>query len=207
MAEELQSLLERIHEKGVKKAEDEKNKIIAEAKAEAKKIIDSAKDKAETLGRKAEEEAALTESRAKEAIRQAARDIVISLKTELLERLKNTVKNCIGEAMTPELMKQILLKMVEDYIRKNPSSEAGLEVILFNNDLKNMEKLFKGSLVEELKVKPELSLGHDSGAGLKIGFKENNIFFDFSDDAISDLICSYIGPKLAAIIESKSKNS
>lgn len=205
MAEELQSLLERIHEKGIKKAEDEKNRIIAEAKAEAKKIIDSAKDKAETLRKKAEEEAALTKSRAEEAIRQAARDITISLKTELLERLKNTVKTCIGEAMTPELMKQILLEMAKNYIRKNPGSEAGLEVMLFNTDPENMEKLFKGSLVEGLKLNPEFSLGHDSGAGLKIGFKGDNIFFDFSDDAISDLICSYIGPKLAAVINGEKK--
>ena len=39
MAEELQSLLEKINEEGVKKAEENRNKIISEAKTEAEKII------------------------------------------------------------------------------------------------------------------------------------------------------------------------
>jgi hypothetical protein len=35
---------------------------------------------------------------------------------------------------------------------------------------------------------------------LKIGFKGSDVFFDFSDDAISDLICQFIGPKLTAML-------
>jgi hypothetical protein len=68
-----------------------------------------------------------------------------------------------------------------------------------------MEKAFKGSLLKELKKTPEISLGHDFTSGLKIGFKGDDLFFDFSDDAVAEIICAYTGPRLAAVINGGKK--
>jgi V/A-type H+-transporting ATPase subunit E len=201
MAEEmLQGLLDKINEEGIKKADAEKEKIISDAKAEAEKIISQAKSEADSIKKKAEEDATNSESRAKAAIQQAARDIILSLKEDLLSRLNKVVKNSIGDAMTPEVMGQTLLEMAKSYREQNPDSEPGIEVLITKNDLEKIEKLFKGSLVNDLKESPDISIGHDFGSGLKIGFKGSDVFFDFSDDAISDLICQFIGPKLTAML-------
>ena len=55
MAEELQSLLEKINEEGIKKAEEAKNKIICDAKAEAEKIISDATAKAHDILKSAQD--------------------------------------------------------------------------------------------------------------------------------------------------------
>jgi V/A-type H+-transporting ATPase subunit E len=197
MAEELQGLLEKIHQEGIKKADDEKAKIISDAKEEAEKIINKAKEESEAIRKKAEEDAANTEKRAKATIQQAARDIVLSLRAELETRLREVVKGGIGEAMTPDLMIKILTEMVKNYLSKGSDAAPSIEVLLCRDDLEKMDAMFKGSLIAGLKTKPDLSLGHDLSAGLKVNFKGDDVFFDFSDEAIADIICSYTGPKLA----------
>jgi len=205
MPEELQSLLEKIQEEGVKKADSEKEKILADAKEEAEKIISDAKKKAEEIVKKSEKESERNEERAADTIRQAARDVLLALNSELQERLKNVVKECIGEAMTPELMGKLILEMQKNYVSENKNSEPGIDIILNEKDLEKMEKLFKGSLVNNLKCNPDISIGHDFSSGLKIGFKGNDLFFDFSDGALSEIICAYVGPRLASVINKDKK--
>jgi len=111
MAEELQGLLERLHNETVKKADEESNKIISSAKAEAEKIISQAKVDAELQKKRADEDAISSEARAKSAIQQAARDIILALKSSLNQRLGNLVKGSIAQAMTPDFMGKIILEM------------------------------------------------------------------------------------------------
>ena len=90
MAEELQSLIEKINRDGVEKAKAEAEKIVAEAKKQAETIVKKAKDEAAEAASTAAKEAELSAERAKETLRQAARDAVISVEgavTRMLERL------------------------------------------------------------------------------------------------------------------------
>jgi V/A-type H+-transporting ATPase subunit E len=205
MPEELQSLLEKINEEGVKKAEETKNKIISDARIEADKIISDAKLKADDILKTAQVDSETVKSRGEAAVRQAVRDIVITLQGEILNRFKSVVKEATADAMTPDLMGKIILEMVKNYNEKNPSGEADIEIILAQKDLDVMEKLFKTSLVNSLKKNPTVSLGQNFTAGIKLSFKGDDVFFDFSDEAISDMICAYVGPRLAAVINPEKK--
>ena len=203
MAEQLQSLLEKINEEGVKKAEKEKDRIIAEAKKKAEKIISDAKKQADEAVKQSETEAKRNEERAAATIRQASRDIVLSLGNELQNRLKAVVRECVGEAMTPEMMGKLVLEMAGSFLSGKTAPNAGVEILLAKKDLDSMEKLLKGSFGKNLKADPDISLGHDFTAGLKIGFKGNDLFFDFSDESLAEMICAYVGPRLAAVIKEK----
>ncbi len=205
MAEELQSLLEKINEEGVRKAEEARNKIISEAKAEAEKIVSDAGAKAETIIRTANESAETVKSRGEAAVRQAVRDITIALQQELLNRLRTVVKMSAGEAMTPDLMGKIILEMAKNYSAKGAGSEASMEIVLSQKDRDSMEAMLKTSLADSLRKTPVITLGQNFTSGLKISFKDNDVFFDFSDEAISEIICAYVGPRLASIINSENK--
>jgi len=201
MAEELQSLLERIQSEGVKKADDQKEQILSDAKAQAEKIIADAKNEAEALMKSADEAAGKSEARAKSAIQQASRDILLALKSDLQSRLEAVVKECAGAAMTPELMKKFVDEMVSAYKSKGVDVDAGVEVLLNQKDAEEMAKLLQGGLLNKLKATPEISISKDFTAGLQVGFKGDEVFLDLSDDALTDLVCAYVGPKLAALIQ------
>ena len=90
MAEELQSLIEKINRDGVEKANAEAERIVSAAKTEAAAIVAAAKSEAEKHRLDAEKDAEEYAKRAEATMAQAARDAVISVEgavTRLLERL------------------------------------------------------------------------------------------------------------------------
>ncbi len=200
MAEELQGLLDKIQTEGIEKAESEKAKIIGDAKAEAAKIVNAAKEQAASIVKKASEEAEISIAKGNAAIKQAARDVLIALRADIEARLKALVNDSVGEAMTPDEMGKIVLEMVKAYHEKNPAGDATVEILLSKNDADKMTALLKGSLLADLKANPVIQVNADVAAGLQIGFKDADVFLDFTDEALADVICAYVGPKLAAAL-------
>jgi len=200
MAEDVQGLLDKIHQDGIAKAQQEKDAIIAAAKKEAAQIIADAKAQAEDLQKKAQAEAAAGQDKANAAIRQAARDTVIALKTDLLTKLKNVTRSCIAEAMTPEVMKQIILTMAQAYA-KDANAGDSLEVLLPKKEQEQAEAFLKAQLLAELKADPVIELTNEFNSGLQISFRDNDVYFDFSDDALAEVLCRFVGPKLTAVIK------
>lgn len=205
MAEELQSLLDRIQHDGVQKATREKEQILEQASQEAAGLVRQAEAKAAELRKQAENDAKLTEQRAQAAIRQAARDILLALREDLQDRLRQIVRACAGDAMTPELMGQFVLAMQKAFLERKDAGDPTLEVLLNAKDKDRLEALCRGALAKELKAQPRLTLGHDLGAGLKLASKGSDLYFDFTDEALADLVCNYVGPRLAAILRDEKE--
>ena len=200
MAEDVQGLLDKIHNDGIAKAEQEKEAIIAAAKEEAARIVAEAKEQAENLKKSAQTEAQTGQDKANAAIRQAARDAVIALKADLLAKLNAVVHSCIGEAMSPEVMKQIILTMAQSYAKDANAGES-LEVLISKQEQEQTLVFLKEQLLKELKATPVIELTTDFNSGLQISFRESDVYFDFSDDALAEVICRFVGPKLTAVIK------
>jgi V/A-type H+-transporting ATPase subunit E len=204
MSHELQGLLDRIQREGIEQSEQQKEEIISEAKKNAEAIIQRNNMEAEAIIKTANEEVKKIEERSKATIKQAARDIAISLETELLNRLKRCIKDAVGAAMTQELISDIIKKMVEAYIKKE-NEDISLQVILSQKDIDELNDSIKISLAGSFKNKPEILKGNDFSAGVKISFNGSDVFFDFSDATITDIICEYVGPRLTSMIKGESK--
>lgn len=200
MAEELQSLLDRIQRDGVQKAAAEQARMLEATRIATANLVRQAEQRADELRRQAEGEAKLTEQRANAAIRQGARDILLALREELQQRLRKVVRTCVGEAMTPELMGQLILAMQRAYLERPGNRAATLEVMLNAKDQERLSALCHGALGKDLQAQPRLTLGQNLGAGLKLGQQGEDLYLDFTDEAITDLVCAYIGPRLAAIL-------
>ena len=198
MAEELQGLLNRIQQDGIEKSEAERAKIVADAEAKAAKIIADAEAKADAVVKDAEAQSAALEKKAKESIRQAARDVVIALKSEMQDRLNRVAKNAVGEALTPEQMAGIVQEMVKSYAA-NPTDN--IEILLPEGSRNRLESGLMNALAADLRDRAKILGEPELEGGLQIGFHDGEVFLDFSDDALADRICSYIGPKLSAILK------
>lgn len=197
MSEELQGLLNRIETEGLKKAEEERAAMVARAKEEADQILNRAKEQAEKIVKDGRKEADAAQAKANETIRQAARDVVVSLKAELLERLRAVVKEAVGEAMTPAMMASLLKEMAKKFASE---PNADIEAMLPANKPQLAQELL-AALKNDLKKNPVILAGRGFSAGLKIGFQGGDVFFDFSDDALAEIICEFVGPKLAAVLK------
>ncbi len=195
MTEDLQGLLNRIQNDGLNKAEAERAKIVADAKAEAEKIVADAKAEAEKIVKNAEETAAASTERANVTIRQAARDIEIELKANLLARLNNIVKGACAQALDAALMAE-LIRIVAGQNEKDAA--AGIEAVTADE---KFAAALKNALTADLQANTSIIAGKNISAGLKVGFKGSDAVFDCTDDAFADIICEFVGPKLTAILK------
>jgi V/A-type H+-transporting ATPase subunit E len=92
MAEDIQGLLNRIQSDGIEKAEAEKKRILDNAKQQADELVAKAKAEAEAIMKSAREEAVISENKGKAAVKQAARDVILSLQTELQKCTRSPLK-------------------------------------------------------------------------------------------------------------------
>ena len=103
MAEELQGLLDRIHQEGIKKADDEKNTIIQAAKTQAEEIVNAAKQEAAEIRKQSETDAANNEARGKSAVSQAARSSFARSSLIPITRKNLISPDCFNERTFPTL--------------------------------------------------------------------------------------------------------
>ena len=200
MAEELQSLLEKIRTDGIGKAEAERDEILRKAREEAQELIRAAEVKAKEIRESAESDAESARVRAENSIRQSARDIVLKLKSELELRLKRSISSSVKSAMTPEFMAEQIGVMVRDFA-KDP--EAQITVLCSERDAEKLCALVKDTLGESFRNAPEIFGDNGVKSGMQISFRGDEVFFDFSAEAITGLIGQYTGEKLARILEER----
>ena len=198
MSEELQGLLNKIQAEGLEKAETERARLVAEAKAQADAIIADAKAQADKIRKDAESDAEESRKKADAAVRQAARDVIISLQDDLQKKLRTVVREAAAQAMTPEAMAGLIAQIAGQFAK----NATGAEVILSVREREDAAQKLIGCLPDVLKKNATVQLGRGFAAGFKIGFNDTEVFLDFSDEALADVICEFVGPKLAAVIKS-----
>ena len=197
MAEELQGILDRINADGIAKADAERNAIIAKAKKEAEKIVADAKAEADEIKKSAESEVAAFEKRAENALRQAARDIKISLKSELEGRINRAVENASSEALTPEFMAQ-LIKMAAEKFVASPDDEISVSCAV--KDTSALDAALKAALADSLRKDPKILASSSIRSGLEVSFQNGGFCIDFTGDAVNDLFSAYAGKLIEKII-------
>ena len=93
----------------------------------------------------------------------------------------------------------VILEMAKNYSSSNGSVSA--EILLSKKDQEQAQAYLMSRLLAALKADPEIHLTNDFNAGLQIAFRGNEVFFDFSDEALTEVLCKFTGAKLAAVIK------
>ena len=199
MADELQALLDRISEEEIKKAEAQCENILSAAKSEAAEIVAAAKSEAEALKASAQKESEMLLEKGKESLRQASRDLLISLRSELEKRVTRTVENLMSATMSGPALAELIAKVIIGF-KKSDGSVDDLKILLSADEFATLENQVKSALAEDIKQHCELAPLPGITGGFKVVFKENGIVYDFTDKSLAESICGSVTPKLAAIL-------
>jgi len=200
MADDLQGLLDRIEKEGLDKAEAEKQRILEEARKEAEALIDKAKEEAGQTVATAKAEAEKLRTSGEADLRQAARDVLISLEEEVKKLLTSIVQEEVAGALTPERLSEVIYELAVSYAKN--SEVKGLEVMANPEQLDSLCSTFQERLGARLKIHPiELKPVPDIDAGIKVSFNEDAVLHDFSSEAITEMLCGYLNPRILQIIK------
>ena len=202
MAEEIQSLIEKIQQDGIKVAEEKAKVIEDQAKKQADLIQENARIQAERLLSEAKDNLAKMEQSQKALLTQAGRDLMLTLKKEINAMLERLILQEIQGSITPEVMADILGQIIKEQAKLG---KEDIIVTLKKADLDKLEKNFLARLKEEAKKGIILKPSEDVRTGFLISFDNAKSHFDFSDQALSEYIGTYLKPKLAELLKNALK--
>jgi V/A-type H+-transporting ATPase subunit E len=198
MADELQGLLKRIQAEGIEQAEATKEAALRDAKTEAEGIVTDAKAKAERLVAEARQEADLLRQKGEQSLKQAARDVLLSLREQLETRVVEVARSLAGEASTPETVADIVAAMGKTYLEAQQDSSLQVQVSKEQQDA--LASALASRLGDDLAKRCELAPVPDVDAGFRLVVSDQDIVYDFSDESLAETMASFLSPRLADVI-------
>ncbi|WP_299483592.1 hypothetical protein [uncultured Roseibium sp.] len=212
----VQALIERLKSEGVSAGQTEGEEILAKAKAKAEDIVNDAQKKADALLSEARAEAAKEKAATEDGLKVAARDLVLSLRNELGDRIQQEAGRLVGTTLGDQQYLQKLILAMAGNAKDNASV----------SDTEPMEIILPEKVVtfEELKQSPEAvepgTLTHFVIAlagealrdgvtfstapgfdGIKVKLTERNVSIDLTEEAIASLLKRHLQPRLRAVME------
>jgi V/A-type H+-transporting ATPase subunit E len=202
METQLQNIIDKIHDEGVKEAENRARKIVESAEKQAREKVDHARAQAEQIVKEAEEEAAKHKAAGEAALKQASRDLLLSVRTELTSLFETVQKEAVGNALTPERMASVIADMVQAW---STSGSDQFEVLVTEKDRDGLESALRSALAEKLQKGVDVRPVRGIAAGFRIGTKDGSAYYDFTDEALVQLLSAFLNPRLTELMKSATK--
>ena len=199
MSENLKGLLEKINQEGIKSAEKKAGEIEDKARLDAEKILSAARKLAGEIVQKAEAEAEKIQVNAELSLKQASRDLLLSLKEDIRKMLNKIIAGEIEKALSNEEIAGILAGLIDKYAEKNGQADD-IKVLVKKEDLEKIKNSFMSKLKDRVKAGVEFKPSPNINAGFSISFDKGKLYFDFSDEGLLETLCAYLNPELARII-------
>ncbi len=196
MTIQVKELIEKIKNEGVAAAEDEANKIVQEAKEKAAEIIKEAKAEAQSQKAKAESEIKKQETAGRDALKQAARDILIGLEKQIIKQFEAVMGESVDDALTTDLMEKLIIDLAHAWAEKG---EEGIKIVLSSKDAKELEAGLKAKLSQRFKQGVEIVPSQKVTKGFRIGGNDG-VLYNFTEEGIAEVLAETLSPALAATL-------
>lgn len=188
MSEDLQSLLEKINREGIEKANKDAGEIIASANKEAARIVAEAKESAQKIIAESKVNSEEFSKRSTATIKQAARDIEIS------------VENALMKTFDKLLVKDVKAVLGDSGVVKEVVAEAIKE--LTSGAVVSASSKVADALRAELAGQKQFEVVTDEtiGSGFAIKLDGGRIESSFTGETIAAELARRLRPELAEII-------
>ncbi len=202
---QVQELIDKIRQDGIESASNKAAGIRENAETEAKKILAAAKKEAEGLIAKGKLEAEKYQNAANAALEQAGRNLLLALRSQIDLLFKTLLVDKVSATMDDAFLAKLISDLCNQFVENNGEMP---EVLLDEARLAGVESLVKHSLAGKLMEKG-LTLRPVKGldAGFRLALKDGGLWWDFSAEALGELISTYLNPQLAENVARAFKDS
>jgi V/A-type H+-transporting ATPase subunit E len=196
---QLGELIEQIKKDGVEAAEAEAKSIIDSANADAEKIIASAKSEAEKILANAKLENERMVKLSEDAIRQAGRNLLISFRESVARELKAITEESVTAVYSSEALSEIIIQVIVS-LAADPENDD-IAVVLNEKDLAALEGLLLAGIKEKMLSGVTLKASENFDGGFRIVLNNGSAYYDYSTDAVVDMLSNYLTPKIVKILK------
>jgi len=198
MEMELKSLIDKIKKEGVEEAEKTADSIKKQAEEKAQEIITSAKKEKASILEDAEQKTKALKKNSQKAMKQAARDILLSLRGQASDFFDRIVKEKITKELSPDVLKEVIVRAANN-LKKDGILD--IEVLVSKEDRDKLQKSLFTSFGQEAKKHLKLTGTKSIKKGFRIGEQDKNYYFDFTNEAITEAFKRYLDPKLVDMLD------
>lgn len=199
---QLKELIETIKSEGVESAEVKAKEIIADAEKKRDDMIAVAENDAEEIRAKAKSDAQRMKASAEESIRQAGRDLILSLESSITELFDSVVKRESAKVLSGQGLEKAIISLLSNWSEEKDS----LELLLPEKDLKEIGDGLLDALKKELRSEVLLKPAPGLDAGFKISEKDGAAYYNFTSEGIAEILSQYVNPKLSALLRESVKS-
>jgi vacuolar-type H+-ATPase subunit E/Vma4 len=199
MAEQLDSLLKKIHDEAVAKADVTARERLAAADKQAAQRVAEAERRAAAIVEAAEKNAAQMIESSKQTLEQAARDLLIYVRRAIEQQFAALIKDAMPELVPVTVVQEILVRLAGDADREKHTAE-GVCVSVSEKDFRPLADFLLQRFHERMHHGVELHPLPSIKAGFRIAFTNKNVVYDFTDDVIVRMLCELVNPMLKDIL-------
>ena len=192
----LDKLIATLKSEGIEAADREAGQIVEKAREQARKIVEEAEAKSEEILNKAAQEAQDTLNKGEEALKQAARDLSISVQNDLLALFGTVLEKEVEADFGPDLMEKVVLKVVE-----NVGSGTTLQLP------ENMETKLVARIRKKLQAIDNVdAVTKDKTLlnGFAVAKTDEGWNYRISPAEVAELLHTYLSPRWVDILKGKS---
>lgn len=189
----LDTLIDKIKSEAIEAAEHKATEILDRARMEAQSITTEAEAKREALLFGADKEAQATLAKGEIALKQAARDLIISVRNDLLELLKKLLEQEVEDNFTPDLMEKAILIIMENM-------GSGTELRLSEDMESELAEKVRRRL-QQSDTSNSISMDSALPKGFSVAKTEEGWSYHISSKELADLLNDHLSPKWVEILE------
>ncbi len=200
MTQNIQDLINKIKTEGVEASSKKAQEIEQAAQRKAEEIVAKARAQAEQIVSQAKDQAKKQETATNATLKQAARDTLLSLRSEILRRLKAIVSAQVKEGLKPEQVASLLTEVVKAYVAKHPGV-SDIRVALPEQQLKAFSDGSLKALQGQLKASITLERADQLSSGFLISFDGGKSSFDFSNESLTSYMSAFVNAEVAKLLK------
>jgi V/A-type H+/Na+-transporting ATPase subunit E len=195
---QLQELIDKIKAEGVEEARVQAERLIDDAKQQADAILAEATEKAEKLISNAESEAEKALRTGKEAIGQAARDLLLGVSRQIEKLFTQVIEIETGTALSVDVLERAILNVFDAI---GDDTLEGASLTLSEADANALTDGLRAKLAEKVKSGVIITPSSKISAGFQVSVDEGAAYYSFTPKEVADVLASFLNPRLAAILK------
>lgn len=210
----VEALIEQLRDQGVQKGREEADQLLKDARQKANQILDEARHDADILRQQAKKEAEQTRKAGEDALKMAARDLLLTLKETMALSFADQVERLVEQQMdNEEFMRRLILELAGKVRDQSQLTQHQIEFLLPDEFIgldelrRNAHEYRQGHLsqfVQSLSadlLREGVSVSSHSGRGLRIRLVGKEVEIDLTDASIAEVLLKHLQPRFRALLE------
>jgi len=195
----VQQLIDRLHNEGVAAGKEEGEQLVEEARREAARIVADARKDAEEHHTQAHSDIEREKEAAKAALRMAARDTVLKMRSEIAARFEAQVRRLVTEELQD---REFLRRLILEVAGKSMSEVApGQEMEILVSDKPGVEQMVREISAEMLREGIEIKPAGEEQIGIRARLTGEDVEIEMTDKVIFDALVRHLLPRFRYIVQ------